>query len=109
MLEGLVDPDAPVLGVPSTDGGQPRGDDWLRRLAGTYRPYFRDFAVRPLEITSGGERVMVHLRIGGVGLSGAELFHDCFHVHTVRAGRSVRIEVFEDAAEATRAAGLDRA
>jgi ketosteroid isomerase-like protein len=107
-LLALVDGDAPVLGPPAGDGDEPRGAAALQRLLAGYRPYFREFAVEPVEISSGGERVLVRLRLGGVGLSGAQLSHESFHVHTVRAGRCVRIEVFEDAAQAARAAGLDR-
>jgi ketosteroid isomerase-like protein len=107
-LGRLIDADAPLLGFPALDGEQARGHAGLQRVVASYRPYFRTFAVTPVEIASGDERVLVRLRLGGVGLSGAELWHDAFHVHTVSDGRCIRIEAFEDPGTAARAAGLDR-
>lgn len=107
-LNAVVAPDAPLVGFLAPDGARPRGPAGLKHLLSGYRSYFRTFAMEPLEVRSAGEKVLVHLRLGGLGLSGAELWHDAFHVHTVRAGRCVRIEAFEDAAKAARAAGLAR-
>jgi ketosteroid isomerase-like protein len=104
-MHGLVAPNALILGFPG--GTNRQGPEGLLSTFAELRPVFRSFALEPVAVSVADERVLVHLRVGGVGQSGAELWRDTFHVHTVRDDRCVRIEAFESRAEAERAAGLD--
>jgi hypothetical protein len=108
-LDDLVEGAAMIVGFPQVSGGADRGGDGLRRAIAAYRSQFRDFGLEVLEITARTERVLVRLRLGGLGLSGARLSHEAFHVLTVSDRRCRRIEAFESASEAAGAAGLDGA
>jgi ketosteroid isomerase-like protein len=84
------------------------GHDGLARLLGRYEAQFSEFAMTPIEVLDGrSDKVLVCLRLGGLGLSGAELWGHAYHVHTVEQGCSVRIQIFIDRSQAARAAGID--
>jgi ketosteroid isomerase-like protein len=67
-----------------------------------------ELTLRPQEYVDAGDRVAVRLRHYGLGKgSGIELDEELFHqVSTFEDGTIVRMEYFEDWAEARRAAGL---
>lgn len=79
----------------------------LASLLGRYDEQFREFRIEPVEVVVIGDRALVKVRIGGVGVSGAEQWGTGYHLHTLAGGRLVRLQLFADPAEAARAAGLD--
>jgi ketosteroid isomerase-like protein len=83
------------------------GRDGLLELLGRYHDQFREFRMEPHEVRDGPGKTLVSLTIGGIGISGAELWGTVYHVHTIAAGRSQRIEVYLDRDAAAKAAGLD--
>jgi hypothetical protein len=82
--------------------------DGLAELLDRY-DQFREFRMEPVEVVAGAERALVKVRIGGIGLSGAEQWSIGYHVHTVAEGNLVRLEVFAERGEALRAARLAEA
>jgi ketosteroid isomerase-like protein len=84
----------------------PCGRDGLLELLGRYHDQFREFRMEPLEILGGASKALVGLRMGGIGISGAELWGTSYHVHTIAGGKSHRIEVFVDRDAAAKAAGV---
>ena len=83
--------------------------DGLAELLDRYDDQFREFRMEPVEVVAGAERALVKVRIGGIGLSGAEQWSTGYHVHTVADGNLVRLDVFAERGEALRAAGLAEA
>ena len=83
--------------------------DGLAELLDRYDDQFREFRMEPVEVVAGAERALVKVRIGGIGLSGAEQWSIGYHVHTVAEGNLVRLEVIADRDEALRAARIAQA
>ena len=83
--------------------------DGLAELLDRYDDQFREFRMEPVEVVAGAERALVKVRIGGIGLSGAEQWSIGYHVHTVAEGNLVRLEVFAERGEALRAARIAEA
>jgi ketosteroid isomerase-like protein len=105
--EQFAEPDVQVL-----DGGRRTGEAAVGSLAlaelfGRYSRPFDDFRIETTELIDAGDRVAVCVRIGGRSRSsGAESWTKVFHVHTMRNGRTARIETFSDRASALSAAAL---
>jgi ketosteroid isomerase-like protein len=68
---------------------------------------FEDFRLEPQEFVDAGDHVVVRVRFHGSGReSGVETEGRMHPVHTLRDGRVVRIEFFNDWADALEAAGV---
>jgi ketosteroid isomerase-like protein len=83
--------------------------DGLAELIDRYDEQFREFRIEPLEVVARAEKAFVKVRIGGLGLSGAEQWSTGYHVHTVAGGKLVSVQVFAERSEAAEAAGLPEA
>jgi ketosteroid isomerase-like protein len=68
---------------------------------------FESIRFEPQDMAENGDRVYAKMHITARGrTSGLEVDQVGYHVWTMRDGHGVRLEVFEDEAEARRAAGL---
>lgn len=83
------------------------GHESLRVQYSRYTDTFRDFHTILEGVWENDGKVLAQLRIGGRGHSGADLWGVMFHVHTVVAGLSTQLEVFQNRDDAFAAAGLD--
>jgi hypothetical protein len=104
---GVEFADEAVEVVDHTDGagGSKVGGPALAEVYARPGLVFEQPAQEPIELIDAGDAVVACLRVGGrtVG-SGAESWTRAYHVHWLRAGRTVRLEVCGDRASALRAA-----
>jgi dTMP kinase len=96
----LFDPDveffATALGI-----GDARGIDAARARMSEFVRSFRDLRVADPEFVASGDRVLVLARLVGVGRdSGIEVAAPTGHVFTVRAGKVVRVAMYDSPAPA---------
>ena len=93
--------------VPGPGGGVYHGHGGVRELWSEAKRIFGEFRNVPEEMFDGGDRVLVFVRIEGVGArSGAPVEARIAHVHTLRGGKIIRVQSFADRDEARKAAGL---
>lgn len=94
--------------VPGPGGATYRGHDGVRELWSEAQRIFGGFKNIPEEVYEAGDRVVVFVRVEGVGAkSGAPVEARIAHVQTIRDGKVIRVESFEDRDEALRAAGIE--
>jgi ketosteroid isomerase-like protein len=94
--------------VPGPGGGVYHGHDGVRELWSEAQRIFGGFKNVPEQIFEAGDRVVAFVRVEGVGTkSGAPVAARIAHVQTIRDGKVIRIESFEDRDAALRAAGID--
>jgi uncharacterized protein len=93
--------------VPGPGGGTYRGHDGVRELWADARRIFGEFRNIPEELFERGDRVVAFVRVVGVGReSGAPVEARIAHVQTIKDGKVICVESFEDRDEALRAAGI---
>jgi uncharacterized protein len=93
--------------VPGPGGGTYRGHEGVRELWNDARNVFGEFRNEPERLIGAGDKVVAFVRVCGRGReSGVEVKAKIAHVHTLRDGKVVRVESFEDREEALRAVGL---
>jgi ketosteroid isomerase-like protein len=94
--------------VPGPGGGVYHGHDGVRELWSEAQKVFGGFKNIPERLFDGGDRVVAFVRIEGVGTkSGVAVQARIAHVHTIRDGKVIRVESFDDRDEALRAAGIE--
>ena len=94
--------------VPGPGGGVYHGHDGVRELWTEAKRVFGGFKNIPERMFDAGDRVVAFIRIEGVGAkSGVAVQARIAHVHTIRDGKVIRVESFEDRDEALRAAGIE--
>jgi ketosteroid isomerase-like protein len=93
--------------VPGPGGGTYHGHAGVLELWDDARNVFGDFRNEPERLISAGDKIVAFVRVCGRGKeSGIEVEAKIAHVHTVRDGRVIHIESYEDRAEALLVAGL---
>jgi ketosteroid isomerase-like protein len=106
----LFDPDIEwhTYIVPGPGGGVYHGHDGVRELWSEAKRVFGGFKNIPERLFDAGDRVVAFIRIEGVGAkSGVAVQARIAHVHTLRDGKVIRVESFEDRDEALQAAGIE--
>ena len=106
----LFDPDIEwhTYIVPGPGGGVYHGHDGVRELWTEAKRVFGGFKNIPERMFDAGDRVVAFVRIEGVGAkSGVAVEARIAHLHTIRDGKVIRVESFEDRDEALRAAGIE--
>ena len=106
----LFDPDIEwhTYIVPGPGGGVYHGHDGVRELWTEAKKVFGGFKNIPERLFDAGDRVVAFILIEGVGAkSGVAVQARIAHVHTIRDGKVIRVESFEDRDEALRAAGIE--
>ena len=93
--------------VPGPGGATYHGHDGVRELWAEAQRIFGDFRNVPEQMFEAGDRVVVFVRVEGVGTkSGAPVEARIAHLQTIRDGKLIRVESFGDRDEALRAAGI---
>lgn len=82
------------------------GGDGLATFLARYDEQFREFKIEPLEVEAFAEKALVRVRIGGMGISGAEQWSTGYHVLTVEGGKLARLQLFAERGEAAEAVEL---
>jgi ketosteroid isomerase-like protein len=101
LARPLLDDDIPIEDICGSDPVPlGRGPDGLGELLRRYDDQFREFRIEPVEVVAVGEKTLVEVRIGGIGISGAEHWSTGYHVHTVVGGKLVRLQLFAERGEA---------
>jgi ketosteroid isomerase-like protein len=104
-LVAHLDPDLVVLD-PDRTGRTYRGFDGYRELVDEWLESWDDYSVEVKELTRNGERVLADLVQSGVGRgSGIEFNEPLFQVLTFGGEKVVRFEIYNERADAERAAG----
>jgi ketosteroid isomerase-like protein len=84
-----------------------RGHEGFLRNLAELTEVFDDFRMEPEELTEGGGRIFVVVRVRGRGRSsGVSIDQRLFHVWTFRDGKVTRLEIHSDRAKALEAAGI---
>jgi ketosteroid isomerase-like protein len=103
MSPEMVTHVAPRLPV----AGTYHGPEGLLQLTLDWAESFDELVVTAEEFTDAGDQVVVRTLHKSRGAqSGAPVEADVWYVFTVHAGKSVRVDVFNDRSEALEAAGL---
>jgi hypothetical protein len=101
LAQPLLDDDISIEDMSGSDGVPlGHGRDGLGELLRRYDDQFREFRIEPVEMIAVGEKTLVEVRIGGIGISGAEHWGTGYHVHTVVAGKLVRLQLFAERGKA---------
>jgi ketosteroid isomerase-like protein len=96
--------------VPGPGGGIYLGHEGVRELWHDVRNVFEGFGNDPEQLIDAGDKVVAFITVRGRGKeSGVAVEARIAHLHTLRAGKVVRVQSFEDRKEALRAAGLTAA
>jgi ketosteroid isomerase-like protein len=94
--------------VPGPGGGTYHGHDGVRELWGDAADIFGDFRNDPERLMEAGDKVVAYITVRGRGReSGVEVKARIAHLMTLRDGKVVRVQSFEDREEALKAAGLE--
>jgi ketosteroid isomerase-like protein len=97
MVESKTIPGAP----------EAHGIDAVRRYMDSFSKYWSEIRFEPQEYIDAGEQVVVVARLIGRGRSsGAQVERTWAYVWTLRAGKALRMEAYDDRAEALSAVGL---
>jgi ketosteroid isomerase-like protein len=100
-------PEIEWLFPPNFNAESCRGPEEIRRFWEELDEAFEDFQLEPQEFVDAGDHVVIRVRLHGRGKeSGVETEGEMHPVNTLRDGRIVRVEYFNDWAEALEAAGL---
>jgi uncharacterized protein len=108
---GLLDPEVEWVNPPeAVEPGTRRGIDAFADAARTVAETFQGVRVEIERLVDAGERVVVIATLRGRGRgSGADVERRQGYVWTLREGKAVRFEWFNDPAKAMEAAGLREA
>ena len=103
-----LDPDFEVVDHDIPDAGTYRGQDGFRQWMADFEAAWESFTVEPQEyIDAGDGKVVVLLRLLATGRgSGVSLERLDATVWTVRDGKSLRLDYYNNPAAALRAVGL---
>jgi ketosteroid isomerase-like protein len=100
----LIDPNVVVAvftGRPGANRETYHGHEGFFENLGEMTDVFDDFRFEPLEIEEYGDRLLVTVRVTGRGkASGVGIDSRLFHVWTVRDGKAVRFEIYNERDEA---------
>jgi len=89
------------------EAGEWPGREGLLRFAQQQMDAFERMWIEPLEYTEAGDRLLVHLRLGGIARhTGIRMEFEIFHVIEVRDHKIVRLEAYVTKSDALAAAGL---
>jgi ketosteroid isomerase-like protein len=104
----VFDPEIEWLFPPEFNAESCRGPEEIKRFWVGLDEAFEDLQLEPQEFVDAGDHVVVRVRFHGRGKeSGVETEGGMHPVNTLRDGRIVRVEYFNDWAEALEAAGLE--
>ncbi|HYY74354.1 MAG TPA: nuclear transport factor 2 family protein [Solirubrobacterales bacterium] len=108
VSSGLLDPEIEWVNPPeAVEPGTRRGIEAFADAARTVGETFQGVRVEIERLMDAGERVVVIATLRGRGRgSGADVERRQGYVWTIRAGKAVRFEWFNDPAKAMDAAGL---
>ena len=108
VSSGLLDPQVEWVNPPeAVEPGTRRGIEAFADAARTVAETFQGVRVEIERLMDAGERVVVIATLRGRGRgSGADVERRQGYVWTIRAGKAVRFEWFNDPAKAMDAAGL---
>jgi ketosteroid isomerase-like protein len=108
VSSGLLDPEIELVNPPeAVEPGTRRGIEAFADAARTVAETFQGVRVEIERLMDAGERVVVIATLRGRGRgSGADVERRQGYVWTIRAGKAVRFEWFNDPAKAMDAAGL---
>ena len=108
VSSGLLDPEMEWVNPPeAVEPGTRRGIEAFADAARTVGETFQGVRVEIERLMDAGERVVVIATLRGRGRgSGADVERRQGYVWTIRAGKAVRFEWFNDPAKAMDAAGL---
>ena len=108
VSSGLLDPEIEWVNPPeAVEPGTRRGIEAFADAARTVAETFQGVRVEIERLMDAGERVVVIATLRGRGRgSGADVERRQGYVWTIRAGKAVRFEWFNDPAKAMDAAGL---
>jgi ketosteroid isomerase-like protein len=82
------------------------GYDGIREVAAIFDEYFEDFRTDPHEFIDAGDKVVVPVRLHGrLKGTGEKVEYDLVQVWTLRRGRAVRLDAYNDREEAFRETG----
>jgi ketosteroid isomerase-like protein len=100
----LIDPDVVVAvftGRPGANKQTYHGHDGFFENLGEMTDVFDEFRFEAQEIVEHGDRLLVTARVTGRGKSsGVEIASRLFHLWTLRDGKAVRFEIYNDREEA---------
>jgi ketosteroid isomerase-like protein len=101
------DPEVIVDASRRLDGGTGQGREYLTRIITSWVGTFEEFREEIEEMRHRGDRVFVAIRQRGRGKgSGAEVENLYALIYEIRAGNITRMTLYNDEAEALKAAGL---
>jgi len=104
-----VDPEIVAWAHPRGDAGRYEGKEGLIRFITDWTEAFDDFRHVPEEFRDAGERVLVRVRHEGRGKgSGIPVEARYWMVHHMREGKTYRVDLYDDEAEALATAGLEQ-
>jgi ketosteroid isomerase-like protein len=108
VSSGLLDPEIEWVNPPeAVEPGTRRGIEEFATAARTVADTFEEVGVEIERLMDAGERVVVIATLRGRGRgSGADVERRQGYVWTIREGKAVRFEWFNDPAKAMEAAGL---
>jgi uncharacterized protein len=108
VSSGLLDPEIEWVNPPeAVEPGTRRGIEEFDTAARTVADTFEEVGVEIERMMDAGERVVVIATLRGRGRgSGADVERRQGYVWTIREGKAVRFEWFNDPAKAMEAAGL---
>ena len=112
-LEGIIarlDPEIQWIGHPALpESGPLRGPAEVRRWMEQFREAWDETAVLPEDLIEQGDQVIALVRISGRGRgSGLEISGGLdAHVWTFRAGKAIRVRMYQGTRDAARDTGLD--
>ena len=111
VSSGLLDPEIEWVNPPeAVEPGTRRGIEEFATAARTVADTFEEVGVEIERLMDAGERVVVIATLRGRGRgSGADVERRQGYVWTIREGKAVRFEWFNDPAKAMEAAGLREA
>ena len=104
----LCDPGIELIEADALPGAvTATGIDEVRRYLERFGAHWSEVSWEPLEFREGGDRVVLRARLRLTGRrSGIEVDRTWIYVFTIRAGKLLRQEGFDDETEGLRAAGL---
>ncbi len=88
------------------DGGHHHGHDGFVRFTENWSEAWAEWSVDPQEYLDAGDSVVVFFRMKAKGQSGITLERDDAIVYKLRGDRIIRIDYYDDRAEALEAVGL---
>ena len=103
----LTHPEVLIVDHDIMDAGEYRGLDGVRRWVSDWSSAWSDFTMEPEQFIDAGDCVVVILRMKATGAaSGIEIERQDGIVHRLSDGKVIRLDYFNSADQARRAAGL---